>query len=1057
MIIDDAHREPGRLNALATLLTDQRFDLVSVVLTVRPGFVDGVLGSAGVRDVGHSIMILKALEREHIDRIIKDHGIAQTRFRTTVIGLAEGSPLIVHAACEVALQAGSFSWTDAADVLRQRVAARLLPSNQDRHRAALVALALLGSAASGRDLGELHDCITMLPERSDELDRLLADLADAGLASGDPCVVRPAVLAPVLVADALDTSARVRIHMGRTLDALHEAARAKSGAYVSDVVLSDEPEQLQLALHHLTPQWGVLAGALLHRPDATAARLLSEHVLRLLPDSADLATWDAVLKAAQEVAPAAPHLMGALAGRLITQWPPKPSPPWYGKEPVGQYQFEAGLAAQRFGALALRTDPAGPYRVVGPLLDVVWLFAPALADGAALRRALETVRGWSAGGVNGAIEVEELLVLRQALVAAVVHWGRDRRQEPPAGLDQAEADMRGERIIARVQMLALEPFLSLVVERFTFGSPTDAAEGTLFTWLLPDDSRTSDLLNKALSALIEIFEAQFPLTGEDNSTFLRSVVERPRELRAEGARPLPGSGSKIPGYARALLEGAATKLERAIVDRWNDLPLNVRRSAAKAALGPNESRLDLARAAASGSKVASAAQADDLLASLLVVQPLPTYGLGTLADIQLRAERAAEYGAGLPTGQALLLLQQVDITDSVEMALPSFARAVGENAHDVQSILQALTEHPYLAGGEALLMGLAASHPAPVFEWLQARLGNPRFAEFSLLVADSLPDWQPDLHCSFVSQLKAGLSGGESEAVASATSFADHSARCTLPRVVRLQLLTELGASCPAAALPRILWAIGITIGFSQLTVEENVSRHQTVQVLGRRLRESEAISQSIYDDDDTASGAAALASIAPEEVTAVLAERAGVLDGTPVIPEPWHQPLRDLPTEIGERLAASFLGQFKYGAEMESQTEASDRIAEAFAVLGRGTVAFERVVRDWAEGGPSHRRRAALAIRGMWEDPIWTEILPNLLAIGLDSSTIQDLIYALLPTTISPDLDDHVARRLVALDCLRDDRRPAVQDFVADAERRLQQRAESHRRAEDAFHRGYE
>ncbi|WP_151898058.1 hypothetical protein [Streptomyces sp. C8S0] len=168
-------------------------------------------------------------------------------------------------ACEVGLAENRFDWPRAADLLRA-MAERRLPADDSgqQHRAAAVALALLGPVAGAEDLAALAGAISALPPEPYRLSVLLDDLADAGLADAAPYSVRPALLAPVLVADALDPRSRVRLDAGRALDVLLN--RAGLGAGRLDAV--PVGEHLVFSGAGLGSQLNTLAQAAHDRPDA---------------------------------------------------------------------------------------------------------------------------------------------------------------------------------------------------------------------------------------------------------------------------------------------------------------------------------------------------------------------------------------------------------------------------------------------------------------------------------------------------------------------------------------------------------------------------------------------------------------------------------------------------------------------------------------------------------------------------------------------------------------------------------------------------------------------
>lgn len=218
IVVDDAHRSPD-LSGLAAMVGDPRFAGVTVVLTVRPGLADQTLRQAGLDQVELTTITLDPLGRSEINEIVVAHGIADQAFHLHVVDIAEGNPLIAHAACEIAIQQGTYSWQDTTSVLRDLFKNRLshISADEHEHRATAVALAALTTAQSGEQLAALVDAVQGLPRDPHRLHGILIDLADAGIVDGPPYPLRPDVLGSVIVADALAVGQRVNVDLARTL------------------------------------------------------------------------------------------------------------------------------------------------------------------------------------------------------------------------------------------------------------------------------------------------------------------------------------------------------------------------------------------------------------------------------------------------------------------------------------------------------------------------------------------------------------------------------------------------------------------------------------------------------------------------------------------------------------------------------------------------------------------------------------------------------------------------------------------------------------------------
>lgn len=225
-----AHSPMNR--GLAAMVGDPRFAGVIVVLTVRPGLAEQTLWQAGLDQVEPTTITLDPLGRSEINEIVAAHGIADQAFHLHVVDIAEGNPLIAHAACEIAIQQGTYSWQDTTSVLRDLFKNRLshISADEHEHRATAVALAVLTTAQSGEQLAALVDAVQGLPPDPHRLHGILIDLADAGIVDGPPYTLRPDVLGPVIVADALADGQRVNVDLARTLRALGPAASWGVGA-----------------------------------------------------------------------------------------------------------------------------------------------------------------------------------------------------------------------------------------------------------------------------------------------------------------------------------------------------------------------------------------------------------------------------------------------------------------------------------------------------------------------------------------------------------------------------------------------------------------------------------------------------------------------------------------------------------------------------------------------------------------------------------------------------------------------------------------------------------
>jgi len=375
LIIDDAHRARD-LTGLPALFNDPRYDKVSVVLTMRGGYSARTLDQAGLGDQPTARISLGSLDRRDIDEIVRGHGINNEAFSTYAITLAGGNPLIAHVMANEAAAKGSYGWADVADLLRRVVARRLIPADDDRHRAAATAVAVLTSADGGADAAKLAEAITGLPPHPHEVDALLADLADNGVADGPPYVLRPDAVAVVLVADALAAGGRVRLDLRAALIALGAEAvpagrTTKGGALgIGHVPTGAERATSQVQVPRLAAQLSVLAQAALDIDDDDALCVLHRAILDLLPDDAGLAAWTDVLTLAQSIAPARPRLLEVLHTALLKRWPPPPPRGLFsGLAPERHLAAEMAQLASTAGTLGLRVAQSDPMIAVRWLLD----------------------------------------------------------------------------------------------------------------------------------------------------------------------------------------------------------------------------------------------------------------------------------------------------------------------------------------------------------------------------------------------------------------------------------------------------------------------------------------------------------------------------------------------------------------------------------------------------------------------------------------------------------------------------------------------------------------
>lgn len=1055
VVIDDADRAPD-LSGVPALLHDVRFQRVRFVLTVRPGRHLGVLQRWGVERWASPMVPLRPLERSSVDALITAHGIDNPAFRQSVIDLAQGNPLIAHAACEMGLAANRFDWPSAVDLLRVTVAGRLPASDPaEQHRAAAVALALLGPVAGGEDLAALAGVVSTLPPEPHQLSVLLDELSDMGLADASPYSVRPALLAPVLLADALNPGSRVRLDVDRALNVLLERAGLGAGQDADSA-----RDRLVFGGTRLGPQLNTLAQAAHDLADNAIGARLAQVVRGLLTDDADVGAWAAVARLSGEVAVAAPDILAKLHALLVRRWPLTPSPQLWGGDPAAHYRHELLGLGEGFAALAQRVGLAAVPSPVSIVLDVAWLMDPVLpADGSQRDDGiLRAIRQWCSAPAHVLpTGFDALFEQRSEVLRVINQWRRDRAASAPQGLDTQEATVRGPVTLARVLLAAVQPLLLLTVES-TSGSPESANTITLHATVLPDRPETLTLLLDALALLVPLLDEP-TLYGGEGLPLLHTLVSLPGQLRNESARPMAFSDAPLPEHAVAALDAAAAEFTEQIAVRWDSLPLSVRRSAAQAVLGPKPRPLTLNEAAASGDGVAVAAQADTALARLLVLQPLRDR-TGWRQAMEKQHEDASRLGAEMDLPEALVLLDETgsNVTGPAVAALPAFAQAVGAAADDPQPALDRIDRAP-LAGEEALLTGLARRHPDVVWPWFLKRAGDPRLARAAVACADEHPEREPGLLAQILESISA-QSAANSEAASWLTKIVNgHLIPCKQPLAQRMKVAASLASCCPAEAVPSTIQFIGFLLQEARrdsIPVEVALAGKFS-DALRRRLREADEISGTLHYDEDTAYGAAVIASCLPEEIATVTVERLLTTDGRYDLPIAWRRSFERLTPPEREDLVSAFLQQMdaaRVSGDVSDRVEL--RAARLVSALGAGTQAWTDCVRQWASGSPAQRERAAAAIHHTWHNPLWAEIISTLLAAGIDADSRNALLADIVLPELTRDLSHELQPRRAVLASLQSDTNAAVHAFASEALHRIDALEEEDRRREADFSRGY-
>jgi len=1076
IVVDDAHRSPD-LSGLAAMVGDPRFAGVAVVLTVRPGLAESTLRQAGLDHFKPTTIALESLSRAEINEIVAAHGITDEVFHIHVIDIAQGNPLIAHTACEIAAQHGTYSWQDTASVLHDLFKIRLSHIRADghEHRAAAVALAVHTTAQDSDQLAGLAGAVRGLPADSQRLHEILMDLDDAGIVDGPPYTLRPDALAPVIVADALADGQRVNVNLGRTLRVLGRAASWGSGTGED----SDDSGLLgigpprpgangDLAGVHATvlaSQLEILAQAAHQARRHADLSTLSRAVWELLSERTDTTSWLDVLVLADAIGPYRPLLLGELRDELVRRWPPLPGQNLWMDDPVAFYRQEVKLLLEQAASLAQRVGRVDQRRAVSLILECAWLAYPVIGS-VGVDSLRQVITSLISANPRASDTWDAVFARRDQVLSAVLRWGQDHFAEPPVALRKTERAVRGPSETAHVVLATVRPFLSVVLETLAVGTPQDPDVYLFGRYVLPADCRSVSQLDSAVAAVRQILDRIDPGSPEAQPV-LREIAMLPRELRAEAARGVTGTKS-VPTYAVEALHSAADTLAHAVSEHWTTLPMGVRRTAADAAVRAAGRRpSDLAALAKAGDPVAVAAVMDAELGRMLVLFPISEdlhhiAGGGTdAASLEhQRRQEAEELGEQLPFEEAIALLESLDEPPPGLYGpgcLEAFAAAVGRRAPTADAVLIRLTAGP-LVGECALLAGLFQSEPDAVVAWILGNLTVPRIGLLGLAVAGMLPeDQEPIVLNAVAASLTTAAASPTSvepktdgpgplpastELAALADALARHLAGSRRrPVADRLERLAALGETGPAAALPRVLSAVGQVLHPIRIqhavAVDHPDSRPRLVAVLRAALAATDhgLLSDVQYD---TAMGGLELAVVAPVEVAELLVERT-LADLPRVVPMEWHRLLADMNfadrTPVAEAYWMQLEQQRAAGRLTPSREDTAHRL---LTQLGGGTEQWVALVRELATGGPADRTRAAQIIRFSWHHRVWTEVVPDLLDAELGEHAITQLHEGILMDNTDYDLDDATQVRLDVLQPLMDDSRPAVREFAVEARQRL-------------------
>lgn len=784
-----------------------------------------------------------------------------------------------------------------------------------------------------------------------------------------------------------------------------------------------------------------------------------------MSEQTDTTSWLDVLVLADAIGPYHPPLLGELRDELVRRWPPLPGQNLWMDDPVAFYRQEVKLLLEQAASLAQRVGRIDQRRAVSLILECAWLTYPVIGS-VGLDSLRHMITSLISANPRASDTWDGVFARRDQVLRAVLQWGQDHFAEPPVALGDTERAVRGPSKTAHVVLAAVRPFLSVVMETLAVGTPQDPDVYLFGRYALPDDCRTVSQLRSAVAAVRQILDRIDPASPEAQPV-LQEIAVLPRELRAEGARGVTDTEA-VPTYAVEALHSAADALAHAVAERWAALAMGVRRTAADAAVrAAGRQPTTLAALAKAGDPVAVAAVTDAELGRMLALFPISEDlariardGTDAASLEHQRRQEAEELGERLPFEEAIALLESLDEQPPGLFGpgcLGSFASAVGRRTPTADAVLTRLTAGP-LVGECALLAGLLQSESDAVVAWILGNRTVPRIGVLGLAVAGMLPEDQETIVLNAVAASLTNAAASptsvepktdgpgplpaSTELAALADALARHLARSRRrPVADRLERLTALGETGPAAALPRVLSAVGQVLrpGRAQhaVAVDHPDLRRRLVAVLRTALAvtDHDLLSDVQYD---TAMGGLALAVVAPAEVAALLIERT-LADLPRVIPMGWHRLLADMDFADRTPVAEAYwmqLEQQRAAGRLTPRRE--DTAHRLLTQLGGGTEQWVALVRELATGDSADRTRAAQIVRFSWHHPAWTEVVPDLLDAGLGEQAITQLREGLLMDNTDYDLDDATQVRLDVLKPLMDDSRPAVQEFAEEARRRL-------------------
>ena len=1097
ILVDDAHRCPD-LSGIAAMLGDSRYNGVKVVLTVRPGLADLALEQAGLEAHPRVDVSWDLLGRPEMATLVRGQGIDDDGFIVSVIDIAQGNPLLAHLACEIALSNGRFDVHNVTDVLKRGVSQRLARLSGDG-RAVAVALALAGPVHGGAELARLHSVVRRLPADYADLDRQLDDIADAGLATVTPpaegraavYTLRPELLAPVLVAEALQPGDRNAINTTAAL------AAVGSGHPISKLGMLGLPPVTSHATGfdaaRVAPRLAVLAQAAHLADDRILAKHLGQGVLQLLPEPATTAAWRVVVTLAGQVAPVAPGLFADLRTALSRQWPLPPVPPSpYFEDADRMRVLDLQQLVHDIEGMVSRTAAAAPAEAIRLLLTCAALALP-LVDHGGRNPALEATRALTRWGGGRTVTADEVLADREVTLQAVRTWlGSDT-----AGMQPAAA--------SHVAFRAVTPLIKPLAEMQWMGTADTADVVVMSSGWLPPGPRTRTACRAAAEVAAELIAALDP-ADPAASLMLAEAVRLPAELLAEGRRGLPNSDAATPSHVTEILAESAERIRAVVAERWSELPLGARHAALAAESDYGPRPRTVAQRAEYGDPVAIAAATDPEVQNLVVLAAVDRHWRGSARDpdwaqhVHEREAAATALAATLDWDNAIRLLQVADEHRTADLAdheaRTAFAAELGRLAGrrgQGRVLLESVAKLSERVWTRALVLGTLEADPS-VKRDLMGRRAQPSAALLALSISNDVdPQTRRTIldaaHLAVTAPTRTrsrsvrraydvlrrlvarqASTSSDDRTVELAQQLARILMRGPDPAPERMDRLLALGEVAPAAVVPEIL-----RLATYSIRTEERRSRTASapaadddlvtaspaqaaalVRVLARVLDAA----PSKYDlGGDIALAVAALAVAVPEELADDLARRLAGPSFDGRWPLGWDHHLR----EVAPAARAPFVSALRCDLDAILTTHPVNPVTRfdidrAVAAIAAGTDAWAEDVTAWAAGNEAQRARAVSSIARAWRHPIWPAVVAQLLTRGIDDRQRAELHHGIQISSFGPDLARKAGQpRLAALDALEaTSQDPAVTRFAEEARHRVTSDVDGYQRDAQLRRQGY-